>query len=86
MALSIFESIGLPRAEPIDTTVWLAATAADTLTATDVTGQELSGSVLGIITGPADELPRLAPGAPGAGEPVSPAIGAFSCAEGGSDR
>ena len=31
-SLSIFESIGLPRAEPIDTTAWLAATAGDTLT------------------------------------------------------
>ncbi len=47
-SLSIFESIGFPAAEPIDTTVWLAATAGDTLTVTDVTGQELSGSVLGI--------------------------------------
>ena len=49
-SLSICEPIGFPAAEPIDTTVWLAATAGDTLTVTDVTGQELSGSVLGITS------------------------------------
>ena len=47
-ALPIFGSIAIPPAEPIDTSAWLAVAAGDTLTVTDVAGQELSGDVVGI--------------------------------------
>ena len=46
--LSIFEPVRVPSVEPFDTNAWLAATAGETLIVTAVTGQELSGDVVGI--------------------------------------